>query len=140
MPPPALECEQLPAGQLQAIVEDAAQREDLEPELLRGVIRRESAFSPCAVSPKGAMGLMQLMPSTAAELGVRDPFDPKQNVDGGAKLLRQLLSTFGNLPMALGAYNAGSGAVNQAGGIPDFTETRSYIQSILSGLAPAIKP
>jgi soluble lytic murein transglycosylase-like protein len=117
---------------------DAANREHLQPELLRGVVQQESGFRPCAVSPKGAMGLMQLMPGTAAQLGVKNPFDPKENVDAGARFLKQLLDIYNDLPMALGAYNAGPGRVNEAGGVPAIPETLNYIQRIMS-LLP-IKP
>ena len=89
-------------------MEQAARRQDLDEEVLRGVIQQESAFRPCAVSPKGAMGLMQLMPATASQLGVPNPFDPAANVDAGARFLKELLTRYGgDLPLALGAYNAG---------------------------------
>jgi len=136
---PRQNCDPVPALEMDAIIQDAASTQDLHPQLLRGVIKQESAFVPCAVSTKGAMGLMQLMPATAAQLGVRDPFSPKENVDAGARFLKQLLHLYGNLPMALGAYNAGPGNVNQAGGVPDFPETKSYIRSILSGLPPELR-
>jgi soluble lytic murein transglycosylase-like protein len=116
-------------------VDDAALREDLEPDLLRSVIRQESAARPCAVSSKGAMGLMQLMPATAVELGVGNAFDPKENVDAGARLLKQLLKMYGgDVTLAVGAFNAGPGKVNQAGGLPDYPETLDYVQRVLSGL------
>jgi soluble lytic murein transglycosylase-like protein len=107
------------------------------PKLLRAVMERESGFHPCAVSPKGAKGLMQLMPDTAAQLGVKDPFDPKENVDAGAHYLKQMLDRYkGDLSQALGAYNAGPAAVDQAGGVPDIPETLDYVKSILQKLAP----
>lgn len=100
--------------------------------LLRAVARRESAFKPCAVSPAGAMGLMQLMPETASMLGVEDPFDTAQSIFGGARFLRFLLDRFQNdLPLALAAYNAGPSAVDHYGGVPPYTETRDYVSSIL---------
>ncbi len=80
------------------------------------------------------MGLMQLMPATAAQLGVKNPFDAKENVEAGAKFLKQLLTIYGDLPMALGAYNAGPGRVSQSGGVPNIPETIEYIQRVLSGL------
>jgi soluble lytic murein transglycosylase-like protein len=107
------------------------------------MIGQESAFRPCAVSAKGAEGLMQLMPETAAELGVADPFDPRQNLDGGARFLKQLLDKYkGDLPQALGAYNAGPKTVDESGGVPDLQETREYVDAILAkaGLKPAEQP
>jgi soluble lytic murein transglycosylase-like protein len=130
---PSYDCDPLPASTLDPLISDAAMHEGLEPELLRGLIRQESGFRPCAVSPKGAIGLTQLMPATAADLGVKDPFDPKQSVDGGAKFLKQLLNMFDNLPMALGAYNAGPGRVAESGGVPNIPETQDYVRRILSG-------
>lgn len=128
-------CEPLPASRLDAYLQEAARREGLTPDLLRAVIRKESNFQPCAVSSKGAQGLMQLMPATAGELNVRDPFDPKQNIDAGTRLLKQLLARYeGNLPLALGAYNAGAGAVDRFGGVPPFAETINYVSDILGDL------
>src|SRR5207342_1611518 len=95
--------------ELAPIVLESAQREGLDPRLLTAVIQQESGFRPCAVSQKGAQGLMQLMPSTVEQLGVKDPFDVKQNIDAGAKFLKELLTRYGgNLSLAPGAYNAGS--------------------------------
>jgi soluble lytic murein transglycosylase-like protein len=134
--PPAASCPALPESELNELVEQAALREDLDPDLLRGVIRQESAARPCAVSSKGAMGLMQLMPATALDLGVADAFDPKENVDAGARFLKQLLRLYGgDVVLALSAFNAGPGRVNQAGGVPPFPETIGYVQKIL-GLLP----
>jgi len=116
-------------------VDDAAQREDLEPDLIRSVIRQESAARPCAVSSKGAMGLMQLMPTTALQFGVSDAFDPKENVSAGARLLKQLLAMYGgDVSLALGAFNAGPGKVTPSGGLPDYPETLDYVQKVLSFL------
>ncbi len=131
---PLLElCPPLPAAELDALVDDAAEREELEPDLIRSVIRQESAARPCAVSPKGAMGLMQLMPATALQFGVADAFDPKENVTAGARLLKQLLTAYGgDVSLALGAFNAGPGKVSQAGGLPDYPETLDYVQKVLS--------
>ena len=131
-PPP---CPPLGTSELAPLVEQAAEQENLDPELLLSVIRQESAARPCAVSSKGAMGLMQLMPATALQLGVSDAFDPKQNVNAGARLLKQLLQSYGgDLPLALGAFNAGPARVNQAGGVPDYPETIDYVQKVLSFL------
>ncbi|MBL8227816.1 MAG: lytic transglycosylase domain-containing protein [Bryobacterales bacterium] len=113
----------------------AATREGVREDLVHAVIERESAFRPCAVSPKGAQGLMQLMPATASELGVLDPFDPQQSIDGGVRFLKQLLDRYkGNFELALGAYNAGSGRVDRAGGVPNIAETKDYVLNILSKL------
>ncbi|MBV9305376.1 MAG: lytic transglycosylase domain-containing protein, partial [Acidobacteriaceae bacterium] len=113
----------------------AAAKQTLSPALLRSVIKHESAFRPCAISVKGAQGLMQLMPSTAEQFGVIDPFDPKQNIRGGAAFLRQLLNRYGgDLKLALSAYNAGAGRVEASGGVPDLLETQSYVGSILGDL------
>lgn len=128
-------CPPLPATSLDPIVERAAASNALSPSLLRAVIRRESAFQPCAVSPAGALGLMQLMPSTAAQLGVGNPFDPEENIAAGSRFLRQLLDRFnGELPLALGAYNAGPARVEAAGGVPPIPETQSYVQAILDSM------
>jgi soluble lytic murein transglycosylase-like protein len=131
-------CDPLPGSEIEALIAGAARREDLQPALLRGIVHQESGFRPCAVSPKGAMGLMQLMPDTASQLGVRNPFDPKENVEAGAKLFKQLLTLYGDLPMALGAYNAGPSRVNEANGVPNIPETQSYVQKILSALPPKL--
>jgi soluble lytic murein transglycosylase-like protein len=97
------------------------------------VIQNESAYNPSAVSSAGALGLMQLMPATADSLGVENPLDPAQNIDGGVKLLRELLNQFGgNLSNTLAAYNAGPGAVQQFGGIPPYQETQTYVRRVLS--------
>jgi soluble lytic murein transglycosylase-like protein len=131
---PASDCDPLPASQLDPLIESAAKQEDLQPELLRSMIHQESGARPCAVSPKGAMGLMQLMPATAAQLGVKDPFDPKENLDAGAWFVKQLLTVYKDLPLALGAYNAGPARVNAIDGIPAIPETQEYIRKIMSTL------
>lgn len=131
-PPP---CNPIADAAVDPILEAAAKAQDLEANLLRAVIRQESAFYPCAVSDKGARGLMQLMPSTIEQFGVRDPFDPKSSVDAGAKYLKQLMEKYnGNLSLALGAYNAGPSTVDEAHGVPDIPETRAYVQAILQEL------
>jgi soluble lytic murein transglycosylase-like protein len=137
------DCDPIDDKLIAPLIEDAAKQHSLEPKLIRAVIDRESAFRPCAVSYRGAQGLMQLMPETAAELGVADPFDPRQSVDGGARYLKQLIEKYkGDLPKALGAYNSGPSTVDNSGGIPDIQETRDYVDSILSkaGLKPAAAP
>lgn len=109
---------------------DAARRHGLDPGLLRAVAWTESRGRNSAISPKGAIGIMQLMPGTAAALGV-DPRDPLANIDGGAAYLARQLATFRTVPLALAAYNAGPGAVSRYGGVPPYTETRRYVDSIL---------
>ena len=115
------------------IIRGAAERHGVPEQLVSAVIRVESGFNVKAVSRKGARGLMQLMPGTAAILGVRDSFDPMDNIEGGVRHLRGLLDRFGNnVPLALAAYNAGEGAVNTHGGIPPYPETQAYVGRILS--------
>lgn len=127
----------MPKPELDKIVESASGREGISPELVRLVIGKESAAKPCAISPKGAQGLMQLMPATADELGVRDAFDPQQNVEGGTRLLKRLLTKYGgDVALALGAYNAGSGRVDREGGVPKIPETMNYVSDILSRFRP----
>lgn len=116
-----------------AQIQEAADRYGLSADLVMAVIRVESAFNPRAVSRKGAQGLMQLMPATASQLGVRDAFDTAENIDGGVRHLRGLIERFeNNLPLALAAYNAGERAVVQYGGIPPYPETQQYVARILS--------
>jgi soluble lytic murein transglycosylase-like protein len=111
----------------------AAREYELEPALIHAVISAESGYDPLARSPKGAKGLMQLMPATAERYGVDNPLDPKQNIYGGAAYLRDLLRMFGNdVQLALAAYNAGEGAVMQHGSIPPYRETIQYVPKVLS--------
>jgi len=116
-------------------IQKAAARYGLNADLIRAVIRAESAGKQDAVSSKGAQGLMQLMPATARQYGVVDPFDPEQNIDGGSKYLSYLFTRYGgNTKLALAAYNAGEGTVDKYGGIPPYTETRNYIRKIENDL------
>ena len=133
------ECDPLPKEKLDPLVEDAAKREGVQTDLVHAVIAEESAARPCAISRAGAQGMMQLMPSTATELGVQNPFDPKQNIDAGTRLLKQLLTKYnGDVSLALGAYNAGSARVDREGGIPSIPETITYVNDILN--KPGVTP
>ncbi|MEZ0343261.1 MAG: lytic transglycosylase domain-containing protein [Caldimicrobium sp.] len=113
------------------IFEEVARKYELDPALLKAIAKVESNFNPRAVSPKGAMGVMQLIPSTARLVGVSDPFDPVENIHGGARYLKMLLDEFGDLKLSLAAYNAGPEAVRQYGGIPPFPETINYVKNVL---------
>jgi soluble lytic murein transglycosylase-like protein len=120
--------------EIDSAINAAAARHNVDPNLVRALIKVESNFNPNAVSHKGAMGLMQLMPQTARQLNVKNPFDPEQNVDAGVRHLKQLMENYGgDVKLSLAAYNAGAGAVARSGGIPRFAETRNYVNRI-SGL------
>ena len=117
--------------EVDAAIEEAAARHNVDPNLVRSVIKVESNFNPNAVSRKGAMGLMQLMPSTARQLKVTNPFDPEQNVDAGVRHLKKLLESYGgDVKLTLAAYNAGEGNVARSGGVPHFAETQNYVKRI----------
>lgn len=117
--------------QLDQIVREAAERHDLDPALVKAVISTESNWNPYAVSPKGAMGLMQLVPSTAERFGVGNPYDPAQNIEGGTAYLKELLDRYhGDLKKSLAAYNAGPSAVDASGGVPWYPETRRYVRKV----------
>ena len=121
--------------QVQALISKVAVEQGIDERLLKAVVQAESDFNPDEVSHTGAMGLMQLMPDTARELGVVDPFNPYQNLTGGSKYLKQMLTRFnGDTSLALAAYNAGPGAVKRAGGIPNIAETKNYVSKILGNL------
>jgi soluble lytic murein transglycosylase-like protein len=132
-PAPVAPSTALAPAALQPLIDAAAARYRVEPALVHAVIQVESNFNPRAVSPKGARGLMQLMPATAQRLGVADAFDPRQNIEGGVRYLAGLLALFGNdLRLALAAYNAGENAVIQYGHrIPPFRETQDYVPKVL---------
>jgi soluble lytic murein transglycosylase-like protein len=132
------------AGQYEPLILEHAARQALRTDLVRAVIQVESGFNPRARSPKGAMGLMQLMPATASALGVTNAFDPEQNIRAGTRYLRQLLDRYaGDEQLALAAYNAGSGAVDRHGKhVPPYRETREYVKKVgsVAGRAPAPAP
>ena len=116
---------------LEPLIRKYALKEGLSPRLVQSVVQVESGYNPKALSSKGAMGLMQLMPATARELGVTDPWDPEQNIRGGARYLRLQMDRFGDLTLALAAYNAGPTAVARYKGIPPYKETQRYVQKVL---------
>jgi len=130
----------LTATSIAAHVRGAALRHGVPEALVAAVISVESEFNPRAVSHRGALGLMQLMPGTAALLGVRDAFDPRQNVEGGAKHLRDLLDRFGETSLALAAYNAGAQAVVRHGGIPPYPETRAFVARVMGRIGHVVMP
>jgi soluble lytic murein transglycosylase-like protein len=129
------DCPALDADQVDSLIADASRKQSLSPQLIRAVMRQESAFKSCAVSIKGAQGLMQLMPSTAAQLHVSDPFDPAQNVQAGAAFLKQLLKRYnGDLRLTLVAYNAGSNRADQLDPSQYPAETQGYLANIFAAL------
>jgi soluble lytic murein transglycosylase-like protein len=129
-------CDPLSPSSFDPQIREEADRQGVAPELLRAVISAESAFVPCAVSDKGAMGLMQLMPGTATAMGVSDPMDPGDNLRGGVRYLSQLLERYGgDLSLALSAYNAGPAVVDKYGTIPPIPETQNYVREIMKKLA-----
>ena len=151
---PAAEPEtSIPTG-LNELVATVAARHDLSPQLIHAVIKTESNYNPYAISPKGALGLMQLMPSTARRFSVDHVFDPQENIEGGARYLKYLLELYnGDYPLALAAYNAGEAAVAKYNGIPPFPETQNYVVQVKNNLdklaaaaqaqqapAPAVQP
>ena len=116
---------------LDQVIQQSASRHQVDPNLVRAIVRVESNFNPYAVSPRGAQGLMQLIPATARRFGVRDAFDPQANLEGGVRYLRYLIDLYGgDLELALAAYNAGENAVSRYNGVPPFRETRNYLRKI----------
>ncbi|HTC60419.1 MAG TPA: lytic transglycosylase domain-containing protein [Solirubrobacteraceae bacterium] len=126
-------------GEYDSVIEQASERYGIDPAVLHGLIQQESGFDPDAQSSAGASGLTQLMPGTASSMGVANPLNPTESIEGGARYLSQLMSQFGgNTEDALAAYNAGPGAVQQYGGIPPYAETQSYVSKVL-GYAEAFR-
>lgn len=123
----------LSPADLQSLVSSASTRNGVSPSLVNAVVMAESAGDPSAISRVGAQGLMQLMPGTAADCGVNNAFDPQQNVDCGARYLHELLARYNNnVELAVAAYNAGPGAVDQYHGVPPYAETRAYVARVLT--------
>lgn len=119
-----------PSPQLNQLIDQAAARHEVDPHLVRSVVAVESNFNPYAVSPKGAQGLMQLIPATARRFGVTNPFDPASNLEAGVRYLKYLKDLFQDERLALAAYNAGEGAVQRHNGIPPYAETRDYVEKV----------
>jgi soluble lytic murein transglycosylase-like protein len=135
--PPAADCVPLSDSESEPMIAAAATAHKLDPSLIRAVIRQESGFRPCAVSPKGAMGMMQLMPQTAEQFHLADPFNATENISVGAQYLKELMERFkGDLKLTLAAYNAGPGRVDgDPPSVPNIPETQDYVSQILKALA-----
>jgi len=120
-----------PKGEILNLIDKYSQKYNIDKNLVKAVVQQESGFKSNAVSQAGAMGLMQLMPSTAKGLGVRNPFDAEQNIAGGTKYLKNLINKYDSVKLGLAAYNAGSGAVQKYGGVPPYKETQNYVKNII---------
>jgi soluble lytic murein transglycosylase-like protein len=128
----SIQADQAPTG-LKGLIDEAANENGIDPALLDAVVATESSYDPKCRSRAGAMGLTQLMPDNVKELGVKNPYDPRENLQGGAKQLSQLLAKYpGRIDLALAAYNAGPGAVAKYGGVPPYTETKNYITKVMN--------
>lgn len=136
LPPPLPDCPPMQESETEPLIKASAARHQLNPALIKAVMRQESGFRPCAISEKGAMGLMQIMPDTAHSLKTQDPLDPAQNIDAGAHYLKDMLKRFkGDVRLALAAYNAGPERVDgPKPAVPDIPETRDYVESIANAL------
>jgi soluble lytic murein transglycosylase-like protein len=133
--PVAPHCDPIAPPELARMIDSTAHAQSVDPGVVREVARQESGFQPCAVSPKGAEGLMQLMPAIQVSFDVRNPFDVQESLTAGTKLLKQLLDRYnGDLKLALSAYNAGPARVDQTTGVPEIPETQSYVSTILDRL------
>ncbi len=122
-----------PGNKYSYIIREKSRKYNIEPSIIKAVITAESNWNPRAISQKGAIGLMQLMPSTARDMQITNPYDPEQNIEAGTKYLRFLLNRFdGDITLALAAYNAGPGKVERSGGIPPITETKKYVKKVIS--------
>lgn len=120
-------------SEIMDLIDETCEKYDMDSKLVKALVKQESGFNPDAKSKAGALGLMQLMPKTAESLGVKDPMNPKDNIDGGVRYLKQMLERFnGNKILALAAYNAGPNAVSKYNGVPPYKETQNYVKSILS--------
>ncbi|MEN3186379.1 MAG: lytic transglycosylase domain-containing protein [Atribacterota bacterium] len=115
------------------LVEEYARKYEIDPKLVKRLVKVESGFDAKAVSPKGAMGLMQLMPETCSDLGVENPFDVRENLEGGLRYLKGLIEQFQDVKLAIAAYNAGPGRVKEYGGVPPFPETQQFVKKVLGG-------
>jgi soluble lytic murein transglycosylase len=130
-----------PETDYEYIIREKSAKYEIEPSIIKALINAESGWNPKAVSNKGAIGLMQLMPSTASEMNINNPYDPEENIEGGTRYLRMMLNRFnGDLDLALAAYNAGPATVEKNRGIPAFTETKKFVKKVLSKSRDSIRP
>jgi soluble lytic murein transglycosylase-like protein len=136
LPPPLPNCPPMQESETEPLIRASAARHQLNPALIKAVMRQESGFKPCVISDKGAMGLMQIMPETAQSLNTEDPLDPAQNIEAGARYLKDMLTRFkGDVRLALAAYNAGPEKIDgPKPSVPDIPETRNYVESITGAL------